>query len=194
MLARTQSCPRRKPCGEHCVELNNALYPIFKMAGLKPKHLLVFKNVNGAVSLQHVCIGIQVDPSHPNDITQVDLGFKRSKWLGKFHKVAFPITDATMMSIHFSNKAIMLYRKHKSRKPLPQKIVLKITTFFAKALRWDARNPLLLYTLANYHLLVGYDEHNAIRYLNAALKSYPTYKEALDLLQRIKKLQAAVAQ
>lgn len=193
LLAKTQSCPKKKkkkPCGEHCVELNNVFYPIFKMAGLKPKHLFVFKHASGKVSLDHVCIGIQVDPSQPNDITQIDLSLKRTKWLGKFHKVAFPITSATMMSIHLSNKAVTLYRKHKSSKPFPQKIAQEMRTYFAKALRWDAKNPQLLYVLASYHLLVEYDENNSVLCLNEALKSHPTYKEARDLLKRIKRSRA----
>ena len=187
LLAKTKSCPAKKPCGEHCFELNNVLFPLFKMAGFKPKHLLVYKHLNGKVSLEHVCIGLQLDPKRPHDFTQVDLGLPRSKWIGKHHPGAFPLSEAAMMSIHFSNKAVTLYRKHKHQQKIPQTVVRKIKALFATGMKWDAKNPFVLYMLANFHVLVEGDLVKAVECLNAALNSYPTYKDARDLLQRIKK-------
>ena len=170
----------------HCTELNYIFYPIFRMAGLKPRFLMVYKNQWDITSITHVCVGVHLDPAKPNVITPIDLTqTSRSKWISTPHKKVIPLPHLTMLAYYYNNKAAALYRKNENLFTIPRRIIQKIKTLFTKGLTYDKRHPLLHYNMANYYRLITPDKVKANTFVTSALALYPKYGDALTLRTRL---------
>lgn len=165
----------------HCTELCYILYPLFKMAGLNPTFILVYKDLYNVTSLSHVCIGIRLHPSKPRAITPIDLTARRSHWINTPHKSIVPISSQTMLGLYFNNRAVSLHKQHQHAQKVSRRISTRIKGLFMKGLGYNQRNPLLLYNLAYYYFSLENAPSRIKHYIQAALALYPRYPQVLRL-------------
>lgn len=161
----------------HCTETMYVLYEIFRLAGLKPEFLLVFRDSTHEISLKHVCVGIRLDPQKPNRTTTIDLTYPIPKLrFNTPHMTTIPMPLNMVMGAFHNNKGSALFNTKLAQK-LSLQEKLKMKTAFAKSLAYDKNFPLFQLNMALYYSAHEFNSSKTKKHLDTAIKLYPIYKK-----------------
>lgn len=165
----------------HCTEVSYLLYEVFRIAGLKPAFLLVHRKYDGTESLTHYCVSVRLDPARSKTLTVIDPTHpQRNKWVGTPHKAVVRLPRATMLGVYHNNRASS---KFNHAKPYKMNAPTKhfIGASLKRAMAYGNTYPMFSYNRAVYFMRAMGNAKSAKTYLEASLKAFPNFGNALGL-------------